>query len=138
MPLVKVVLPVPSSPVRRTSTGGLRRFENSLPQWLVSSPECVMISSGTEANLPQQVLTSPRNCSGDFAGQHARNILISFSDEQIRRSTVQIDSQSKNANPVGSAELRGESGENSCQHVTRTALGEARIPRCIHKKLPVW
>src|SRR5258708_23781321 len=106
MPLVKVVFPVPRSPVRRTSTGGWRRLENSLPQLMVSSAEWVMNSSATEANLPQQVLAGPRDRTTDFRGQHPRNDVISFRGPQIRVNPAKIASQDANASPLCRAELR--------------------------------
>src|ERR1700716_2945035 len=133
MPLVSVVFPVPNSPVSKTSTGAVRRFENSLPQLVVSSGECVMISSGTLAQLLEEFQPSVghgvRNLTGEEAGQ------ISSARCQLRRQAVKIDPEAQHARSVVRAELRSERREDSGEDIARSALPQAGIARCADKGL---
>jgi len=58
---------------------------------VVSSAECVMISSGTE-RISSAAIPERGDGAGNFASQHARNFLV-FSGQQVRGNTVQKDSQ---------------------------------------------
>src|SRR5260370_5282136 len=77
MPLVKVVLPLPRSPVSSTTTGGFRRLANSLPQSVVSSADRVMTSSLTPLQLPEELAPRTGNGGGNLAG-HEAGLLGSF------------------------------------------------------------
>src|SRR6266550_7441835 len=98
MPLVKVVFPVPRSPARSTSTGALRRFENSLPQLVVSSAEWVMISSSTLAELLKEFPPGARHSVCNFAGEEAGQIRPARC--QLRSQTVKVDAKAQNSRSV--------------------------------------
>src|SRR6476646_1318081 len=106
MPLVKVVFPLPSSPVSKTRTGAVSRFANSRPQFVVSSAECVMISSATELNLPKEGFPGVRNELSNFMRENAGR--ISLQAQHLRRDSVQINAQRQHAHPVLGAKLRRE------------------------------
>src|SRR4029077_1744829 len=125
MPLVSVVLPVPKSPVRRTSTGGWRRLANSLPQRVVSSAECVITSSVTRLQLLEEEAAGMGNGGGDCRGERAG--LVGIFTGEFGSFAVQIDAQGEDASPVIGLELRGERGEHSGQDVPGTTFCEARI-----------
>src|ERR1700680_638677 len=105
MPLVRVVLPEPRSPVRRTRTGGRSRLANSLPHCVVSSAECVMTSSLTRLQLLKELVARVGNGGGDFGGEQAG--LVGIFRGGLGGFAVQVDAESKNARPVVGLELRG-------------------------------
>src|SRR6266478_10229361 len=115
MPLVSVVFPLPRSPVSSTSTGGRRRLANSLPHFVVSSAECVMISSFTRLQLLQELMARVRNGGGDFGGEQAR--FVSAFCGEFGGFAVQVHAECENARPVGGLELRGKGGEHARQDI---------------------
>src|SRR6266481_5879299 len=135
MPLVRVVFPVPRSPVRRTRTGGLRRFANSLPQWVVSSEECVMISSGTLSQLRNEATVGFREMLRDFTGEERG--LRARCGGIVGGQAVQIDAEREGPFPICGAKLRRHASENSRQHVSAAALGHAGISGRIDEGPPI-
>src|SRR5208283_10692 len=127
MPLVSVVLPLPSSPESSTSTGARSRAANRRPQAMVSSAECVMTSSGTLLQLLEQLAPRKREGMGHFAGQNAGGVALLR--EKLRSQTVQIDAQSEHAQEFTSAKLRNPGGQQPRQHIPGPPLGQPGIPR---------
>src|SRR5260370_12556479 len=105
MPLVKVVFPVPKSPVRRTSTGGWRRLENSLPQLVVSSAERVMTSSAT-LKLPNEPAAGRWDVLHDLLGQHSREFVRLGG--VLGSDPMQVDAKSQDTMPVLNPKLSRE------------------------------
>src|SRR5260370_432668 len=132
MPLVNVVLPVPKSPVRRTSTGGWRRLENSLPQLVVSSAEWVMNSSAT-LKLPNEPATGGRDVLHNLLGQHAGNFMRL--DGVFGSDPMQVDAKSQDTMPVLSAKLSCEPGKQAGKHITRSAFGQASVTGRVDEEL---
>src|SRR5260370_36712712 len=88
MPLVKVVLPLPRSPVSSTNTGGFRRLAISLPQSVVSSADRVMASSLTPLQLPEELAPRTGNGGGNLA-RHEAGLLVSC-PRHCGRHAVQV------------------------------------------------
>src|SRR5271169_588391 len=124
MPFVKVVFPLPRSPVSKMSIGAVNRFANSRPHAVVSSDDRVTISSATELNLLQHPLPRLRNCLRDLMRKDARGILLAR--EYVSGRSVKENPKRQDAQPVVRAELRRQRSKHSRQHVSRAALCQAR------------
>src|SRR5580765_7751523 len=135
MPLVRVVLPEPRSPVSRTSTGAWSLLENSLPHCVVSSAECVMTSSLTGLQLLKKLMARVRDRGSNFCGEQAR--LVSILRGELGSFAVQVDTKSKHARPVFSLKLRGQRCKNPRQNVAGPALCESWIAGGIDENLPI-
>src|SRR5882724_11164608 len=122
MPLVSVVLPLPRSPERRIMSGAFAREANSLPHAMVSSAECVTISSGTEADLLKKSVTSRGNGRSDAARQLPRS--VGPSRCVLRGFTVQIRAKRENTEPIACTELPRERGQDAREDVAGTAFGK--------------
>src|SRR6266849_9225598 len=129
MPLVSVVFPLPSSPVSRTRMGGFRRLANSLPHSLVSSAECVIISSATPLQLLQQVAARAGDSGGDFRRQKAG--LVGISHGYFGGFAVQVDAERENTSPIVGLELRSQRSEQSGQDVAGATFCQAGITRSV-------
>src|SRR5260370_17890742 len=105
MPLVSVVFPLPRSPVSSTSMGGFRRLANSLPHWVVSSAECVMISSLTRLQLLKQSVARVGNGGGNFRGEQAG--LVGIFRREFGGFAVQLDSERRDAPPLAYFQFPG-------------------------------
>src|ERR1700720_4782490 len=125
MPLVSVVLPVPRSPVSRTSTGGFSRLANSRPQRVVSSAECVMTSSITPLQLLEKFMARSGDGCGNIGGQQAG--LVGYRGGQFGRFAMEVDAQGERASPIVCFELGGQRGEQSGQDIAGAAFGEAGV-----------
>src|ERR1700688_2519455 len=123
MPFVNVVFPLPRSPVSKTRTGAVSRFASSRPQLVVSSEECVMISSATELNLPEETFPGSRNHLGYFVCEDAGRFPLP--GKNICCSSVQINSQRKHTQPILGTKLRGQCRKNAREHVPRATFGKA-------------
>src|SRR5579872_1623765 len=132
MPFVNVVFPLPRSPVNKTSTGAVSRFANSRPQFVVSSEECVMISSAT-FDVSHELGARNGDVSGNFVRQDARQVCQTA--KGLSRGAMQIHAKRQDAMPVGGAELRGESGQDACEHVARPTLCQARVARGVDEEV---
>src|SRR5208283_404949 len=88
MPLVRVVLPLPSSPESSTSTGARRRAANSRPQAMVSSAEWVITSSATLLQLLEEFAPGKGDGVGHFTGQNAGGVALLR--EKLRGQAVEI------------------------------------------------
>src|ERR1051325_8873329 len=134
-PFVRVVFPVPKSPVRSTKIGVFRRLANSLPHWMVSSAECVMISSGKVAQLHENSMVSGREGVGYFACQKPGfgSLGVGF----VASPTVKINTKGQCAVPVLYAEQGSHSGKNSRQHVARASLSHTWVSCGVHKSTPI-
>src|SRR5258708_22690230 len=116
MPLVNVVLPVPKSPVRRTSMGGWRRLENSLPQLVVSSAEWVMNSSAT-LKLPNEPAAGRWDVLHDLLGQHSGKFVRLGG--VLGRDPMQVDAKSQDTMPLLSPKLSCAPRKQARSHLPR-------------------
>src|SRR5260370_16770374 len=133
MPLVNVVFPVPTSPVRRTSTGGLRRFESSLPQLVVSSAEWEMNSSGRLMKLQNEPSSRGWDVLHNLLGQHAGKLVRLGG--VLGSDAVQVDAKSQNTMPLLSAKLSCESGKHAGEHITRATFGQASVAGRVEEEI---
>src|SRR5579863_2133313 len=75
MPLASVVLPAPSSPVRRTKSGGRKVAASSLPREIVSSVERERNSTAgmsQRLNSVAELRTRGGDCANDIGGDEWR------------------------------------------------------------------
>src|ERR1700687_1583335 len=135
MPLVSVVFPLPRSPVSNTRMGGWRRFANSLPHCVVSSAECVMISSFTRLQLLQELMARTGNGGSYFSGEQAG--LISIFYNEFGGFTMQVDAECEDSRPVGGFELRGKGRENSRQDIPGAPFCQAGVAGRVEEDLTV-
>src|SRR5579872_7579639 len=92
MPFASVVLPAPSSPVRRTKSGGRKPAASSLPREIVSSAERERISTAgisERLNRVAELRTCGGNCPNDIGGDEGR--FAKFLGRQIARQAMQVD-----------------------------------------------
>src|SRR5260370_23337270 len=135
MPLVKVVLPLPRSPVSSTSTGGCRGLAISLPQSVVSSADRVMTSSLTPLKLPEEWAPRTGNGGGNLAGHEAG--LLGSCRRQFGRHAVQVYAERQRTGPVIRFELSGQCRKQSGQDIAGAAFRKARVSRGVDEDLPV-
>src|SRR5260370_39442921 len=100
MPLVSVVFPLSSSHASNTTTGGRRRFANSLPHRVVSSAECVMISSLTRLQLLKELMARVGHSGGNFRGEQTG--FIGIFCREFGGFSMQGDDKGEDEHPVPS------------------------------------
>src|SRR5271154_4735283 len=116
MPFVRVVFPLPRSPVNKTSTGAASRFANSRPHAVVSSDDRVTISSATELNLLQQPLARIRNDLCHLMRQDAGGIFLAR--QYVSGHSVKENPKRQDAQPVLRTELCRQRRKHSRQYVS--------------------
>src|SRR5258708_31430218 len=125
MPLVSVVFPLPRSPASNTTTGGRRRFGNSLPDRVVSSAECVMISSLTRLQLLKELMARVGHSGGNFRGEQTG--FIGIFCREFGGFSMQVDAKGEDAHPVPSFELRVETADHSRHDSPRAPFFHPRL-----------
>src|SRR5580704_17229007 len=98
IPLVIVVLPLPSSPDRRISEGGRRRSANLRPTSIVCSGEEDTISVDDIVPLNQKPGIGLRKRL-DKIRRHERGLANSFR-RNVASQTVEIDTESEHVFPI--------------------------------------
>src|SRR5215470_9711405 len=131
MPLVKVVLPVPSSPLSRTRRGGSSLSPRRRPHPMVSSAEWVTTSSATLLQLLQQPAARIGDHLRHFAGQYPR--WFARFAEQIGREPVEINAQGHDAEQIARTKLADERAKQTREDVARPAFRQCRAPGRVHE-----
>src|SRR5437879_5806359 len=127
IPLVIVVLPLPSSPNKSTNTGAQRREASWRPISMVSSGEEETTSVDGIVPLSQEPGIRLRERI-DKIGGHQGSLADSLRGH-VAGETMQVHAEAEYALPVFGAQFRGQTGQHPGENVARPARGHSRITR---------